>query len=60
MGRYSNGNKDYDQSIWNNLWNAPPFFQRDLAVDRNRTVDPRVHLTFAIHIWSVMVALQSN
>ena len=58
MGRYSN-NKDYEQSVWNNLWNAPNVYQLDLTTDRGRINLPRCHLTFAFHVWSVMQALAS-
>ena len=60
MNRYNNGTKEYDQAMWNHFWNAPEEFGRDLTSVRTRIINPRCHLTFAIHIWAVMQALMSQ
>ena len=59
MGRYVSGNKDYDQAFYNNLWSCPLFIQRDLVTERVRVIEPRAHLTMAIHLWVVLVNLAS-
>jgi hypothetical protein len=57
MGRYLNGNKDYEQSFYNNAWNTPGIIKRDLADDRSWVDEPRANITMAIHIYTVMTNL---
>ena len=60
MGRYCNGNKEYDRALYNTLWNCPALYSRDNSNYMLRLIDPRFNMAFATHADATLKLLASN
>jgi len=49
MGRYTNGNKEYDRALYNTLYNCPALYSRATSNYQLHLIDPRFNMAFATH-----------